>query len=80
MKATDLPVPTGRPGDADATIHPLQVLAWQRLGASGRSELAAQLRGQVRRWKQDALRAQHPDWPEARLREELRRIYLRGTT
>jgi hypothetical protein len=80
MKATDLPVPMARPCDADATIHPLQVRAWQRLGASGRSELAMQLRRQVRRWKQDALRAQHPDWTDDRLRRELARLYLRGSS
>jgi hypothetical protein len=80
MKATDPMVPTAHSGGPDAMIHPLQVRAWQRLGASGRSELATQLRRQVRRWKLDALRAQHPDWTDDRLRRELARLYLRGSS
>ncbi|MEO6568416.1 MAG: hypothetical protein ABIO94_06595 [Opitutaceae bacterium] len=60
--------------------HPLQVKAWREMGGSGRSELAAELRRKVRVWKRDALRAQHPDWPEARVEQELARIYLRGNT
>jgi hypothetical protein len=42
--------------------------------------LAAELRRRARGWKRDALRAQHPTWPEARLEQELARIYLRGNT
>ena len=68
----DLPV-------SDA-LHPLQVKAWQAMSASGRSELAADLRRQARRWKRDALRAQHPAWTDERINQELARIYLRGST
>ncbi len=50
------------------------------MGASGRSELAAELRRKARDWKRDALRAQHPAWPEGRIEQELVRIYLRGHT
>jgi hypothetical protein len=60
--------------------HPLQVKAWREMGGSGRSELGAELRRKARGWKRDALRAQHPDWPDERLDRELARIYLRGNT
>lgn len=60
--------------------HPLQVAAWRAMGASRRSELAADLRRQARGWKRSALRTQHPDWSEADLGRELARIYLRGNT
>jgi hypothetical protein len=50
------------------------------MGASGRAELAADLRRQARVWKRDALRSQHPDWTEERIDSELVRIYLRGNT
>ncbi|MEO7413513.1 MAG: hypothetical protein ABIZ81_09155 [Opitutaceae bacterium] len=70
-------VPESSTSDAP---HPLQIKAWREMGGSGRSELAAELRRKVRSWKRDALRAQHPDWPEARVERELARIYLRATT
>ena len=60
------------------TPHPVQVQAWRKMGASARSQLGIDLRRNVRLWKLAALRAQHPDWSEQRLREELARIYLRG--
>jgi hypothetical protein len=60
------------------TPHPVQVQAWRKMGASARSQLGIDLRRNVRLWKLAALRAQHPDWPEQRLREELTRIFLHG--
>jgi hypothetical protein len=62
------------------TLHPLQVEAWRKLGASGRTQLGIAMRRDVRRWKLAALRAQHPDWTDARLQNELIRIYSRGNT
>lgn len=50
------------------------------MGADGRTQLGIALRAQVRRWKQSALRAQHPEWTEVRLARELALIYLRGNT
>ena len=64
---------------ADAP-HPLQVRAWRAMGASKRSELAADLRRQARGWKRSALRAQHPDWTDNQLERELAQIYLRGSS
>ena len=64
---------------ADAP-HPVQVGAWQAMGASRRSELAADLRRKARGWKRSALRAQHPEWTDAQVDQELVRIYLRGNT
>lgn len=60
--------------------HPLQVKAWREMGGAGRSELAAELRRKVRGWKREALRAQQPGWSEARVDQELARIWLRGNT
>lgn len=64
----------------DETPHPLQVKAWREMGASARSQMGIDLRQQVRHWKLAALRAQHRDWPEERLRRELAQLYLRGHT
>ena len=50
------------------------------MGANGRSQMGIALRAQVRRWKRDALRAQHPDWPNERVQREIALIYLRGNT
>jgi hypothetical protein len=55
--------------------HPLQIATWRAMGASGRTRLGIQLRAQGRRLKLAGLRAQHPDWPEERLRAELAKIY-----
>jgi hypothetical protein len=62
------------------TLHPIQVQAWKKLGASGRTQLGIAMRRDARRWKFAALRAQHPDWTDARLQNELIRIYSRGNT
>ena len=50
------------------------------MGGAGRTELAAELRRKVRGWKRDALRVQHPAWPDERIERELARLYLRGNT
>jgi hypothetical protein len=50
------------------------------MGAAGRSALGVELRRNARRWKRDALRAQHPDWTDERVERELAWIYLRGHT
>jgi len=60
--------------------HPLQIEAWRKLGASGRSQLGMDLRRQVRGWKLAALRQQHPAWSEERVQLELAQLYLRGNT
>jgi hypothetical protein len=71
---------TAHESDYSDTPHPLQVKAWREMGGAGRSKLAADLRRDVRRWKRDALRAQHPDWSNERIERELAQIYLRGYT
>lgn len=70
---------SSEPPVADAP-HPLQVQAWRKMGATGRSALAAALRRQARGWKRSALHAQHPGWNDAQVERELARIYLRGNT
>jgi len=75
-----LPVNALSHGSVSDAPHHLQVKAWREMGASGRSELAAGLRRKVRGWKRDALRAQHPAWPDERIERELALIYLHGNT
>jgi len=41
-----------------------------------RLRLAEQLYWSARKLKRAGLRAQHPDWPEERLNDEVRRIFL----
>jgi len=60
--------------------HPLQIQAWRAMGATGRTRLGIELRRRGRRWKLAALRSQHPDWTDDRLRAELAKIYARGRT
>ena len=60
--------------------HPLQIDAWRHMGADRRTQCGVALRAQVRRWKSDALRAQHPAWSETQVLRDLALIYLRGNT
>jgi hypothetical protein len=60
--------------------HARQIEAWRHLGETGRIELAAQLQRKVRGWKADALRQQHPDWAEDRVRREVARLFICGNT
>ena len=50
------------------------------MGSAGRTRLGIELRRKARRWKLAALRLQHPDWTDERLRGELAKIYARGRT
>ena len=60
--------------------HPRQIAAWCAMGSAGRTQVGIALRRQARRLKLDALRAQHPNWTDERLRAELAKIYRRGRT
>jgi hypothetical protein len=71
------PIPLDRERDRP---HPAQIQAWRTMGAAARSRVGVELRRQARRWKLSALRTQHPDWSDERLRAELAKIYLRGRT
>jgi hypothetical protein len=68
------------PAPADDRPHPLQIEAWRAMGPAGRTRMGIELRENVRRWKHDALRRQHPEWSESHLLSELAKIYLRGNT
>ncbi|MDO8540166.1 MAG: hypothetical protein Q7S40_06945 [Opitutaceae bacterium] len=58
----------------------MQIEAWRAMGSAGRTRLGIELRRKARRWKLAALRSQHPDWTDERLRVELAKIYARGRT
>ena len=60
--------------------HPLQIQAWRAMGSAGRTRLGIQIRRHVRHLKLEALRSQHPDWSDQRVRIELAEIYRRGRT
>jgi hypothetical protein len=71
------PVPLDRERDRP---HPLQIEGWRAMGSAGRTRLGIALRRQMRRLKLDALRTQHPEWPDARVRAELAKLFSRGRT
>jgi hypothetical protein len=81
MPASPLSPPSAASVDRERDRpHALQIQAWRMMGGAGRTRLGIELRRQARRWKLAALRSQHPDWAEDRVRAELAKIYLRGRT
>jgi len=50
------------------------------MDAAGRWRVAASLYAEARAWKASALRALHPDWPEARVEQTVRKAFLHGHT
>lgn len=57
-------------------LHPEQIRALRQMPLERRAELALGFIRSMRRMKDAALRAQHPDWSEQQLRAELRRLTL----
>ena len=56
--------------------HPMQARIWAAMTPAQRHALAVQLRRTAWDLKAAGLRMQHPDWPEARVQDEVRRIFL----
>jgi len=63
---------------ADEQTSPEQIAAWRAMTGARRLQLAEQLHWSARTMKLAGLRHQHPDWPEPRLQEEVRRIFSSG--
>jgi hypothetical protein len=57
-------------------LHPEQVRALRNMSLERRAELALGFIRSMRRLKASGLRAQHPDWSEQQITEELRRLTL----
>jgi hypothetical protein len=64
----------------DEQASPEQIRILGAMPGEKRLRLAEQLYWSARKLKTAGLRAQHPDWPEDRLHEEVRRIFLHART
>ena len=64
----------------DEQTSPEQIAAFQAMTGARRLRLAEQLYWSARKMKMAGLRRQHPDWPEPRLNEEVRRIFSHART
>ena len=64
----------------DEQTSPEQVAALRALTGVRRLRLAEQLYWSARRLKRAGLHSQHPDWPEDRLENEVRRIFSHART
>ena len=61
---------------ADEQATPEQIEILRAMSGERRLRLAEGLYWWARKVKLAGLRAQHPDWPEERLKNEVRRIFL----
>jgi len=64
----------------DEQISPEQIGALRAMTGVRRLRLAERLYWSARKMKTAGLRSQHPDWPEQRLKEEVRRIFSHART
>lgn len=65
---------------ADEKTSPEQIELFRAMTGERRLQLAEQLYWLARKLKLAGLRAQHPDWTEAQLNAEVRRIFLHART
>ena len=65
---------------ADERTSPEQITAWRAMTGARRLHLAERLYWSARKMKAAGLRSQHPDWPEQRLSDEVRRIFSHART
>jgi pimeloyl-CoA synthetase len=70
MEGEGIPRDTTR----DAFLRQLEVL--RRLGLEGRAAMTFELSDNLRQIVKDGVRHRHPDWDEARVKEEFLRIVL----
>ena len=64
----------------DEQTSPEQFVALRAMSGVRRLRLAEQLYWSARKLKAAFLRSQHPDWPEPRVEDELRRIFTHART
>ena len=60
---------------ADEQSSPEQITALRAMTGAQRMRLAERLYWSARKMKAAGLRHQHPEWPEQRLNDEVRRIF-----
>lgn len=64
-------------GSCNATgMHPEQVKIYKKMPVAKKLSLAASFFYSARQLKTQALKKQHPDWADDRVREEVYRIFL----
>ncbi len=61
-------------------MHPIQIKIFQNMSAQRKWELSIQLNFEARALKAAALRKDHPEWDEAFVQEEVKRIFLYAST
>jgi hypothetical protein len=61
-------------------MHPEQVKIYRAMSPAKKLAVAASLYRAARRLKYCALKHQHPDWPESRIEQEVREIFIRART
>jgi hypothetical protein len=59
---------------------PEQTSALRAMTGPARLKIAERLYWSARKMKTVGVRSQHPDWPEARVQEEVRRIFINART
>jgi hypothetical protein len=64
----------------DDQTSPEQIAALRAMTGARRLKLAEQLYWMARKIKAAGLRSQHPDWPEQRVQDEVRRIFTDART
>jgi hypothetical protein len=64
----------------DEQPSPEQIEIFRRMTPEQRLQLAEQLYWSARRLKATGLRAQHPDWSEQKIEDEVRSIFLHART
>jgi len=60
-------------------VHPEQVKIFKAMPAAKKLELAAAFYFSARHLKTQALKQRHPEWPEARLRREVNKLFFRAS-
>ena len=64
----------------DEQASPDQITALRAISGEKKLRLAEQLYWAARKMKAAGLRAQHPEWTEVRVNEEVRQIFLHART
>ncbi|HMO50224.1 MAG TPA: hypothetical protein PKE26_04800 [Kiritimatiellia bacterium] len=57
-------------------MHPEQIKIFRAMSPAKKLELAGQFILFARQVKAQALKQEHPDWPESRIQQEVRRWFL----
>jgi hypothetical protein len=61
-------------------LTPEYVATLRRMSGSQKLEAASALYWAARQLKAAALKERHPDWPDERVQQEVREIFLRAST